>query len=229
MELELLVVGLLKIILINIVLSGDNAVVIALACRSLPGEQQKKAIFFGSLGAIILRVLLTFAAVWLLQVPFVQVLGGLLLIWIALKLMKNDEQEEQLSSGRNLMGAIKTILVADLVMSLDNVLAIAGAAGGNYLLIVLGLAISIPLIIFGSKLLMSLMNRFPVIIMLGVGLLGYTAGEMILGDHAVASRLEALPSAVHYSISIILAIAVIVVGKVLSRNRGKEPAQPDWG
>lgn len=227
MEIEWLLLGLLKIILINIILSGDNAVVIALACRNLPAELQKKAIFFGSFGAIALRVILTFVAVWMLQIPFVQVLGGIMLIWIAVKLMKSEEQEENLPSSQHLGAAIKTILVADLVMSLDNVLAVAGAANGNFLLITLGLAISIPLIIWGSKLLMTLMNRFPIIVVLGVGLLGYTSGEMIMSDGAVASFMESVHPAWHYALPILLAISVIVIGKLLQKKQKEQSIQID--
>jgi YjbE family integral membrane protein len=227
MELEWLLLGLLKIVIINIILSGDNAVVIALACRNLPVEQQKKAIFFGSFGAIALRVVLTFVAVWMLQIPFVQVIGGIMLIWIALKLMKNEEPEDNISSSQHLGAAIKTILIADLVMSLDNVLAVAGAANGQFLLIALGLGISIPLIIWGSQLLMKLMNRFPIIVVLGVGLLGYTSGEMIMSDRAIASRMESLPSAMHYVLPVLLTIAVIVVGKLMQKKEKDESIQGD--
>ncbi|MBP1931058.1 TerC family protein [Ammoniphilus resinae] len=212
------IVGLLKLILINIVLSGDNAVVIALACRNLPAHQQKKAILWGSFGAIGLRIVLTFIAVWLLQIPFLQVAGGLLLIWIAIKLLKGDGEEEHLKAGTSMAAAIKTIIVADFVMSLDNVLAVAGAAGGNYLLIILGLAISIPLIIWGSQLLMALMSRFPIIVLLGAALLGYTAGEMALTDKAVGHFIETAFPIGHYILPIGLAILVVVVGKLLGRK-----------
>ncbi|NIK69660.1 YjbE family integral membrane protein [Paenibacillus sp. BK720] len=219
MDLQWLVLGLLKIILINIVLSGDNAVVIALACRNLPEEQQKKAIFFGSFGAIVLRIVLTFAAVWLLHIPFVQLAGGLLLVWIALKLMKGEDEEGELASSSELGAAIKTILIADLVMSLDNVLAVAGAAGGNYALIGLALAISIPLIIWGSTLLMRLMHNFPIIVLLGVALLGYTAGEMIIGDERVAHVMDTMPPFVHSLLPVLLAVAVVTAGKLLRRKQ----------
>lgn len=227
MDIQWLLLGLLQIILINIVLSGDNAVVIALACRSLPKEQQKKAIFFGSFGAIVLRVVLTFAAVWLLQIPFVQLAGGILLLWIAFKLIKNEEDEGNLESSAHLGTAIKTIMVADLVMSLDNVLAVAGAAGGNYLLIGLGLAFSIPLIIWGSKLLMTLMNRFRFIVLLGVGLLGYTSGEMILGDRQIAHFTEAMHPVLHTGIPIVLGLLIMALGKILEKRHKEQPVQGD--
>lgn len=222
-----LLVGLLKLILINIVLSGDNAVVIALACRNLPAEQQKKAIFWGSFGAILLRIVLTFVAVWLLKVPFVQVAGALLLLYIAVKLLKGEDNAETLKSSSKIGEAIQTIIVADLVMSLDNVLAVAGAAGGNLLLIVVGLAISIPLIVWGSQLLMRLMNRFPVIVLLGAALLGYTAGEMTLSDKAVGHWIETSFPAGHYVLPIGLAVLVVVVGKLASRRLEKEHAKKE--
>jgi len=219
MDMQWFLLGLLKITLINIVLSGDNAVVIALACRNLPGEQQKKAIFFGSFGAIALRIVLTFAAVWLLHIPFVQLAGGLLLIWIALKLMKGEDEKGELASSSELGVAIKTILIADLVMSLDNVLAVAGASDGNYALIGLALAISVPLIIWGSALLMRLMKKFPIIIVLGVALLGYTAGEMIMGDERVAHAADLLPPVVHGLLPVLLAVAVVTAGKLITRKQ----------
>ncbi|GIP26156.1 hypothetical protein J23TS9_12860 [Paenibacillus sp. J23TS9] len=219
MDIEWLLLGLLKIIVINIVLSGDNAVVIALACKSLPPEQQKRAVFYGSFGAIVLRLVLTIAAVWLLRIPFVELAGGLLLLWIALKLMQGEEQEENLEASPHLGKAIRTIIIADLVMSLDNVVAVAGAASGNYILITLGLTISIPLIIWGSKLLMVLMNRFPVIVLLGVALLGYTAGEMMLNDSHLNALVESLPPFLHILIPLLLATAVVIAGNLLKRRR----------
>ena len=212
----------MEIILINIVLSGDNAVVIALACRNLPPDLQKKAIFWGSGGAIALRAILTVVAVWLLKIPFLQIVGGLLLFWIAIKLLAGDNEEEELKGGSNIKEAIKTIIIADLAMSLDNVVAVAGAAGGNLLLIALGLGISIPLIIWGSQLLMALMNRFPIIITAGAGLLGYTAGEMILGDKAAGHFVESIIPSSHYSVPIFGVLIVLIVGKLLSRKHPTE-------
>lgn len=214
--------GLMEIILINIVLSGDNAVVIALACRNLPADLQKKAIFWGSGGAIGLRAILTVVAVWLLKIPFLQLVGGLLLFWIAIKLLAGDNEEEELKGGSNIREAIKTIIIADLVMSLDNVVAVAGAAGGNMLLIALGLGISIPLIIWGSQLLMALMNRFPIIITAGAGLLGYTAGEMILGDKAAGHYVESMIPSAHYTVPVVGVLIVLIVGKLLSRKHPSE-------
>jgi YjbE family integral membrane protein len=222
MEMEWFLLGLVQIILINLVLSGDNAVVIALACRNLPPGQQKKAVFWGSLGAIVLRVILTFAAVRLLQIPYVQAAGGLLLIYIAIKLLRNEGHEESLYSGKHLGEAIKTIMIADIIMSLDNVLAVAGAASGNLLLIGIGLAFSIPLIIWGSQLLMRLMNRFPVIVLLGSGLLGFTAGEMVLSDEAIDRLITSLFPAGHYVFPAALAILVIIIGKLAEKRQKRQ-------
>jgi YjbE family integral membrane protein len=147
--------ALFQIILINIVLSGDNAVVIALACRSLPAKQQKKAIIFGSIGAIVLRVILTFFAVYLLTLPYLKLVGAALLLWIGIGLLKGDDEEEEIEGNSGLIAAVKTIIVADLVMSLDNVIGVAAAAKGDLLLLVLGLVISIPLIVFGSTIIIA--------------------------------------------------------------------------
>ena len=217
-------IGLLKLILLDIVLSGDNAVVIALACRNLPAEQQKKAIFWGSFAAIALRVVLTFVAVWLLKLPFVEIIGGLLLVYIAVKLIKGDEETETLKSGTKMGEAVKTIILADFIMSLDNVLAIAGVSHGNLLLIVIGLAISIPLIIWGSQLLLRLMNRFPVIVLVGAGLLGYTAGEMVLSDKIIGHFIESNFPLAHYVIPIGLAVLVIVFGKLAEKKKTEQHA-----
>ena len=209
--------ALAQIILINIVLSGDNAVVIALACRSLPHEQQKKAILFGSVGAIVLRVLLTFFAVYLLTLPYLKLLGAALLLWIGIGLLKGEDDEEELEGHSGLMAAIKTIIIADLVMSLDNVIGVAAAAKGNILLLVLGLVISIPLIIFGSTLILKLMNRFPIIITLGAALLGWVAGEMALSDPSIKAYVEN-NHLLHTLAPAAGAVVVVVVGKWLARR-----------
>ena len=155
-------VALAQIIIVNIMLSGDNAVVIALASRSLPPHQQRKAIIFGSVGAIVLRVILTFFAVLLLKLPFLKLAGGAALLWIGAGLLATDDDEGDLEAHSNLAAAIRTIIVADFIMSLDNVLGVAAAAKGNTVLLVLGLAISIPLIIYGSKLILGLMGKRPI-------------------------------------------------------------------
>ena len=185
--------ALAQIMLINIVLSGDNAVVIAMAARNLPAQHQNKAIVWGSGGAIVLRVLLTVVAVQLLKIPFLQCLGGLLLVWIALQLLLEDDVEEGANHAHTgLLGAVKTILLADVVMSLDNTLAIAGVAKGNWSLLIVGLALSIPLIVLGSTLIMKTMDRFPVVVYVGAGLIAWTAGEMIDSDQALQPYLPQL-------------------------------------
>jgi YjbE family integral membrane protein len=168
-------IGLAKIIGVNIILSGDNAVVIALAARSLPAKQQKQAVLWGAGAAVILRIILTIFAVALLTLPWLKLIGSLLLFWIGIKLLVPEDGDDEIQASDQLLSAIKTILVADLVMSLDNVIAVAAAAGGSYLLLILGLAISIPLVIFGATLLIKLMERFPVIITVGAGLIGWAS------------------------------------------------------
>src|SRR5216683_4482473 len=188
-------VGLAKIIGVNIILSGDNAVVIALAARSLPPKQQTQAIIWGSGAAIVMRIVLTLFAVALLTLPWLKIIGSLLLFWIGVKLLVPEDDDAEIEASDQLLSAIKTILVADLVMSLDNVIAVAAAAGGNVVLLVLGLAISIPLVIFGATLLIKLMERFPVIITIGAGLIGWVAGEMLVTDLALKGWLTALGAA----------------------------------
>jgi YjbE family integral membrane protein len=219
-----ILIDLFKLILINIVLSGDNAVVIALACRNLKAEQQKIAIFWGSFGAIALRIVLTFVAVWLLQLPFVEIIGGLLLVYIAVKLVNGDDDTENLKSSSKIGEAVKTVIVADLIMSLDNVLAVAGAAEGNLLLIIIGLAISIPLIIWGSQLLMRLMNRFPIIVLVGAGLVGYTAGEMFLTDITIDQIITSNFPLGDYVIPIGMAVLVVLWGKLAERKKTEQHA-----
>ena len=214
-------IALSQIILINIVLSGDNAVVIAMASRSLAPSQQKKAIFFGSVGAIVLRVVLTFFAVYLLTLPYLKLVGAALLLWIGVGLLKGDDDEGELASHTNLAAAIKTIVVADLIMSLDNVVGVAAAAKGNLPLLVFGLVVSIPLIIFGSTLILKLMGRFPVIITLGAALLGWVAGEMAMSDPSVADW-SAHQHALHTVVPAMGAVAVVVVGKWLTSRQQQQ-------
>ena len=175
-------IGLAKIIGVNIVLSGDNAVVIALAARSLPPRQRKLAIFWGAGAAVVLRIILTVFAVALLSLPWLKIVGSLLLFWIGIKLLVPEDDGADINASEHLLTAIKTILIADLVMSLDNVIAVAAAAGGSMTLLILGLAISIPLVVFGATLLVTLMERYPVIITIGAALIGMVAGEMLVTD-----------------------------------------------
>ena len=183
--------GLMKIIWINIILSGDNAVVIALAARSLPPEQQRQAVLFGSGAAVVLRIVLTVVAVQLLALPYLQMVGGALLLWIGVQLLSDHGGDEgEAKEYGTLMAAVRTILIADLVMSLDNVIAVAAAASGNMVLLVLGLAISIPMVIFGSTLMIRLMERFPVVVTFGAALIGWVGGETVVSDKVLAPLLE---------------------------------------
>jgi YjbE family integral membrane protein len=210
-------VALLQIIMINIVLSGDNAVVIALASRSLPPKQQKLAILFGSIGAIALRIVLTFFAVMLLGLPYLKLAGAALLLWIGVNLLKGDDEDAELEGHSNLLSAIRTIIIADLVMSLDNVIGVAAAAKGDVVLLVAGLAISIPLIIYGSTLILKLMNRFPWIITIGAGLLGWVAGEMAFTDPAIKTWADS-----HHNLHLVApavgALLVVGIGKWLQKR-----------
>jgi YjbE family integral membrane protein len=187
-------IGLLKIIGVNIILSGDNAVVIALAARSLPPRQQKQAIFWGAGAAVVMRIILTIFAVALLSLPWLKIVGGLLLFWIGVKLLIPEEGDQNISASDNMFAAIRTILIADLVMSIDNVIAVAAAAQGSMTLLILGLAISIPLVVFGAKLLVTLMERFPVIITIGAALIGMVAGEMLVTDPVALDWMKGLAS-----------------------------------
>jgi len=216
-----------QIMMINIVLSGDNAVVIAMASRSLPPKQQKQAIFFGSFGAIILRVILTFFAVLLLGLPWLKIIGAVLLGWIGIQMLMPEDGEEEISAHAQLWSAIKTIIVADFIMSLDNVLGVAAAAKGSLLLLILGLAISIPLIIYGSTFILKLMNRFPSIITIGGGVLGWVAGEMAIADPIVSPWVESNADWLHSMAPVIGALSVVAVGKSIAARRiaAPEPAK----
>ena len=212
MEMNFLL-ALAEVMIVNIVLSGDNAIVIALAARSLPPRQQRLAILFGSGGAIVLRVLLTIVAVELLRIPFLQFAGALLLLWIAAKLLvEDDEAGAEHHAHGNLFGAVKTILVADVVMSLDNTLAIAGVAKGDWTVLIFGLVLSIPLIVAGSALIMNMIERFPIIVYIGAGLIAYTAGEMIDSDRAIQPYLPHIFHATPY-LGLLLASAVVGYGR----------------
>jgi len=223
--------ALLKIIGVNIVLSGDNAVVIALAARSLPPAQQKKAIFWGSAAAIIMRIVLTLFAVALLALPWLKIIGSVLLLWIGVKLLVPEDGDENVSASDNLTQAIKTILIADLVMSIDNVIAVAAAAGGSLALLIIGLAISIPLVIFGATLLVKVMERYPIIIVIGAALIGFVAGEMAWEESVISPWTSPYPASMKYVAAVIGAAFVVVVGQWIARRKAREasvqaPANP---
>jgi YjbE family integral membrane protein len=213
-------IAVLQIIAIDILLGGDNAVVIALACRKLPVAQRNKGIFWGVFGAIALRVVLIFFALQLLELPFLKLIGGLLLLWIGIKLMQpEDDEHGNIEGATTLNGAIKTIVIADAVMSLDNVIAVAGAAKGDMVLVVFGILVSIPIIVWGSKFVLKLMDRFPIVITLGAGLLGWIGGGMIVADVWTQPYVANYPSWVHYITAIIGALTVVGLGSLLARRR----------
>ena len=215
-----------QIILIDILLGGDNAVVIALACRGLPPEQRRKGIIYGTAGAIVLRVVLIAFALALLAVPYLKAVGAVLLVWIGVKLLVPQEEEGHgdIQSSDKLWGAIKTVIVADLVMSIDNVLAIAGAAesaGQHQLgLVIFGLVVSIPIIVAGSQIVLKLMDRFPVIITLGGMLLGWIAGQMAVTDPAIKPWVPA-DKAWEYGAAIAGALLVLLLGKLMARRKAQ--------
>jgi YjbE family integral membrane protein len=211
--------ALLEIIGVNIVLSGDNAVVIALACRTLPPAQQRLAIFFGAAGAIALRALLTVFAALLLARPYLKLAGGVLLLWIAVKLLlPEDDGDGSTESKAGVFAAIKTIVIADLVMSLDNVLGVAAVANGDVILLVLGLVISMPLIVYGSTLIMRLMGRFPVLITLGAALLGYVAAGMAVSDPIAAPWIASHLPLLYGFAPAAGAVLVVATGKYCARR-----------
>jgi YjbE family integral membrane protein len=220
-------VDVFKIIVIDLLLSGDNAVVIALACRNLPEAQRKKGILYGVGGAIGLRVVLTFFAVGLLALPYLKLIGALLLLWIGIKLILPEEDEHgegSIKAEANLWGAVKTIIIADFVMSLDNVIGVAGAAHGNPYLLVFGLLVSIPLIAWSSQLVLKLIDRYPFIIYAGGALLGYVAGEMLVSEAAFKEWVEA-HHALHVVVPVLGAVAVLAIGWWLARRMAaKMPA-----
>ena len=218
-----------QIIIIDILLGGDNAVVIALACRKLPPAQRAKGIIWGTAGAIVLRVILIAFAMTLLSLPFLKFVGALLLVWIGVKLLAPDEDGHgDIQTSDKLLAAIKTIIVADLVMSVDNVIAIAGAAQNageqhQLALVIFGLLVSIPIIVWGSQLVLKLMDRFPIIILLGGMLLGWIAGTMMHSDPALVPYIPQ-DKAVHYAMGVAGALLVLAIGKWVQSRRSPPPA-----
>lgn len=206
-----------SIILIDLVLGGDNAVVIGLASRNLPVDQRKKAVLIGTAGAVVLRILFTAAATLLLRIPLLMAIGGLLLTWIAFKLL-TQETHHEVAEGKNLVEAIRTIIIADGVMSLDNVIAVAGAAHGNIWLVVFGLVVSIPIVVFGSQIVASLMQKYPVIVYIGAGILGWTAGSLIAEDKVLHSFVGEPVAGF-----IPVAITALVLATGFLKNQRREP------
>jgi len=215
-------IALLKIGAINVLLSGDNAVVIALACRNLPPEDQKNAFLIGTGGIVVLMTALTAAAAYLLTLPYLQLVGSVLLLWIGVKLLVAEDEGDDVKSGGSFWEAVKIVIIADIVMSLDNVLGMAAAAKGHLGMLFVGLVITIPLVLFGAVAIMKLMERFPILIVLGAALLGYVAGDMAVSDPVVRPFFEAS----HYleiAVPIIGAIFVVIVGKGIEARRKAAP------
>ncbi len=210
----------LEIIVVNILLSGDNAVVIALACRNLPAKQRRWGIFWGALGAIVLRIVLTSFAAQMLELPWLKIIGGVLLVWIGIKLIVEEEGEgENIQASEKLLSAVRTVIVADLVMSIDNVVAVAAAAHGSEVLLIFGLALSIPLVIVGAQLILRLIERFPVLIVGGGGLLGFIAGELFATDSALTRWSGPFPGWFQYVCGVIGIVIVVGWAKLIQRRR----------
>jgi YjbE family integral membrane protein len=208
--------ALLSIIVIDLVLAGDNAIVIGLAARTLPKDQQKKVILWGTVGAIAIRILATLAVVWLLKIPGLLLFGGVLLIWIAYKLLA-EEKDHDVKPSENFWAAIKTIIIADALMGLDNVLAIAGASHGDFSLVVIGLLVSVPIVVWGSTLILKWVDRFPIIITIGAGVLAYTAAKMITDEKFLKGFFEDNPL-LKWGLIATIVLGVILFGRMKKRQ-----------
>ncbi|HEX4331682.1 MAG TPA: TerC family protein [Usitatibacter sp.] len=219
------IVALMQIMVINVVLSGDNAVVIALACRKLTPRHQKLAFIWGSVGVVVLMVTLTAFIVFLLSLPYLEIAGSALLLWIGIKLLvAEDEGGDGVEQKDTLAAAIRTIIIADMVMSLDNVLAMAAAAKGHLWMLIVGLVITVPVILFGSALLMKLMERYPVFIMVGAALIGWVSGEMVIQDPSIKGWVDANAHYLHWISPAVCAVLVIAAGKTLEHLKRRKAA-----
>lgn len=210
--------ALLSIIVIDLVLAGDNAIVIGLAARNLPKEHQKKVIIWGTVGAIAIRAIATLVVVWLLKIPGLLLIGGLLLIWIAYKLL-TEEKGHDVKAGASFWAAIKTIVIADALMGIDNVLAVAGAAHGNFSLVIIGLLVSVPIVVWGSTLILKWVDRFPIIITIGAAVLAYTASKMIVAEKFLIGFFEENPL-IKWGFIILIVVGVVFLGKLKQRRKG---------
>jgi len=217
-------IPLLTIIGIDLVLAGDNAIVIGMASRNLPPDQRKKAVIWGTVGAVIIRIGLTFIAVFLLKIPLLTAVGGLLLCYVAVKLVNEDNDTEEIKSAANLYQAVKTIVVADVIMGLDNVLAIAGASHGNFWLIVVGLAISIPIVVWGSQVISNFMNRYPMLVYVGALIIAYTAASMFVHDSIIQ---RFIPNQFETVVGIIITILTVGIGWWLKTKKRKEATKQE--
>ncbi|NGQ94235.1 TerC family protein [Brevibacillus sp. SYP-B805] len=216
--------SLFAIIVIDLVLAGDNAIVIGLAARKLPKEQQTKAIVWGTLGAVVIRALATLAVVWLLKIPGLLLIGGCMLVWIAYRLLCDQKEKNEIKAGDNLWAAIRTVIIADAVMGLDNVIAVAGAAHGDPLLVIVGLLVSVPIMVWGSTLILKIMERFPVVIYFGAGVLAWTAADMIIKEPLVSRYIAASPL-LEWGLSLILVAGVLLLGRIKNQPHRKEVAE----
>lgn len=210
--------GLLSIVIIDLVLAGDNAIVIGLAARNIPKKDQFKVMLWGMLGAAIIRIIATLGVVYLLKIPGLLVIGGLLLVWIAIKLVGEEHEEQQVKAGNSMRAAIRTIIIADATMGLDNVLAVAGTANGRILLVIVGLMISIPIIMLGSTLVLRLIEHAPWIIVLGSAVLGWSASKMFVSEPRLTEWFA--DPVVKYSFEA-LVVAFVVIGGLIMRNKNK--------
>ncbi|WP_010283515.1 TerC family protein [Bacillus timonensis] len=210
---------LLAIVVIDLVLAGDNAIVIGLAARNLPKEQQKRAIIWGTVGAIIIRAAATLAVVWLLKLPGLHLLGGILLIWIAYKLLTDEQDDHEIEAKGSFVSAVRTIIVADALMGLDNVLGVAGAAHGSFLLVILGLIISVPIMVWGSTLFIKLIDRFPIIVTIGSAILAWTAAKMIVGEPFLQDVFD--NPWFKYTFEVLVIIAVVLIGTKMKKTKAQ--------
>ncbi len=210
--------ALLSIVIIDLVLAGDNALVIGMAARNLPAHQQKQAIIWGTVGAIVIRALATLAVVWLLKIPGLLLVGGFILIWIALKLLVQDNGHENMKASGTLGAAIWTIIVADTVMGLDNVIAVAGAAHGDFLLVVIGLIISVPIMVWGSTLILKLIEKYPIVIYIGSAVLAYTAANMVTSEKFLTPFFAAYPW-VKWLFIVAVVVGVLLIGRMKSQQQ----------
>lgn len=211
--------SLFSIVILDLVLAGDNAVVIALASRGLSEDIRNKAIYIGTLGAVVIRTLMTLFAVWLLTIPYLQAIGGLVLIPVAYKLLRHEQKTEEVKTMTGFWQAIKTIIIADAVMGIDNVLAIAGVAHGSFVLVVIGLIISVPIIVWGSKGIGGLMDKYPILIYIGAGLIAWTAGAMMIHDKIIGTYLLNISSLMSYIVPVMIVALVLGISFLQNKNK----------
>ena len=213
--------ALLSIVIIDLVLAGDNAIVIGLSARNLPKNKQKQVIFWGTAGAVVMRIVCTLAVVWLLKIPGLLLIGGMILIWIAVKLLIEDKGDEDVKAASSVSAAIRTIVIADTVMGLDNVLAVAGAAHNSFLLVIIGLLISVPIIVWGSTLFLKLLEKYPIIIYIGAGVLAFTSAKMIADDQFIRPFFQGIEW-LEYVFYLAIIVSVITCGRWLKLRKAKK-------